>query len=485
MMNTELTKKQKLNALAGVLLGLLLASLDSTIVGTSMPKIVASLGGMERYTWVATAYMLAMTIATPVSGKLADTFGRKRFFLAGIGAFLAGSALCGMSGSMTQLITFRGFQGIGAGMLMSSAFTLVGDIFPPLERAKYQGVMGAVFALSSLVGPSLGGIITDALGWRWTFYVNLPVGAVALLFIARTLPNRRMEHSDKTVDIAGILTLTAAMLPLLLGFSLAGKDYTWDTAEIITLLSAGVLMTVVFLLIERKARNPVMPLGLFRNRTFNIAAAGRFLSSAGMFGAIMFIPLFVQKVLGSSATSSGMVTTPLMLAVLAASVLSGRLIAGTRRYKYLSIAGFALMAVGMFLSSHMNIGTTNAEVIRNIVVTGFGLGICTPIFVLAVQNEFPKDQLGVVTSSVQFFGNIGGTVGMAVMGSFVDLGLLKQGRLAEFAASLTGVFLFGMAIALAAMVVCFWLKEKPFEQKSGSNGDFDQEQAAKPGIINH
>lgn len=473
-MNSELTKKQKLNALAGVLLGLLLASLDSTIVGTSMPKIIASLGGMNQYTWVATTYMLALTISMPISGKLADMFGRKRFFLVGIGIFLTGSALCGMSGSMTQMIAFRGFQGIGAGVLMSSAFTLIGDIFPPLERAKYQGVMGAVFALSSLIGPSLGGVITDNLGWTWTFYVNVPVGAVALLFIAKTLPNRKQGGSSKTIDFAGILTLVAAMLPLLLAFSLAGKSCAWDSAEIICLFAFGSVMTVIFLLVERNARNPVIPLNLFSERTFNIAVIGRFMSSAGMFGAVMFIPLFVQKVMGSSATSSGMVTTPLTLAVLLASVLSGRIIARTRKYKFLAVAGFALMAAGMFLCSRMGTGTKDAEVILNMAVTGFGLGISTPIFVLAVQNTFPKDKLGVVTSSVQFFGNIGGVIGMAVMGSLIDINLLNKGNLEQFSASLGNVFLLGTAIALFAMFVCFWFKEKHFEESNSVNVQADQ-----------
>jgi EmrB/QacA subfamily drug resistance transporter len=464
-MNKELTQKQKRNALAGVVLGLLLASLDSTIVGTSMPKIVASLGGMERYTWVATVYMLAMTIAMPISGKLNDMIRRKKLFLAGIGIFLTGSALCGMSGSMSQLIAFRGFQGIGAGVLMSSAFILIGDIFPPLERARYQGVLGAVFALSSLIGPSLGGILSDSLGWRWTFFVNLPAGAAALMFIATTLPNRTLDCRDKSLDIAGILTLIASILPLMLAFSLAGKTLAWNSTEITGLLAFGTVMTVVFLLVESKARNPVIPLSLFKNRTFNISSIGRFMASAGLYGAVMFIPLFMQKVLGTSATSSGIVTTPLTLMMLFASVITGQIIAKTRKYKFLAIFGFLLMAAGMFLSSRMGAGTTKAAVILNMVITGFGLGISAPIFILAVQNSLPREQLGVATSSVQFFGNVGGTIGMAAMGSLVDLGLLKQGKLEEFTRSLDGVFLFGMLIALMAMAACFFLKEKHFEDK--------------------
>lgn len=416
----NLTPRQKVAVLAGILMGLLLGALDMTIVGTAMPTIIRRLGGLEHYTWVATAYMLFSTTSIPIFGKLADIYGRKGFYILGIAIFLLGSALCGFSQSMTQLIVFRALQGIGGGVMMSNSFALIGDIFPPAERGKYQGLMGAAFGLASIIGPTLGGFITDNLNWRWVFYVNLPLGAIALAFIVCYLPNRKTENIESAIDYWGVATLILSIFPMLLAFSLAGRDYAWGSVQITGLLVMSTVMLAVLIGVESRARDPVIPLALFRSSIFNVSVTARFLASAGMFGSIIFMPLFVQRVIGASATNSGMVTTPMMLSMVFASIISGQFISRTGKYRIFAILGFGVMAFGMFLASRMNVSTTNAETIGNMIVIGFGLGLTNPIFVLVVQNAFSHQQLGVVTSAVQFFGNVGSTIGIAVMGSVMN-----------------------------------------------------------------
>ncbi len=416
----DLTQKQKMTVLVGILMGLLLGALDMTIVGTAMPTIIRRLGGLEHYTWVATAYMLFSTTSIPIFGKLADIYGRKVFFILGIAIFLLGSVLCGFSRSMTQLIVFRALQGIGGGVMMSNSFALIGDIFPPAERGKYQGLMGAAFGLASIIGPALGGFITDNLNWRWVFYVNLPLGVIALAFIVSYLPNRKTENIDSAIDYRGVATLILSIFPMLLAFSLAGRDYAWGSVQIIGLLVMSAVMLATFIMVESRAGDPVIPLSLFKSSIFDISVTARLLANAGMFGSIIFMPLFVQRVIGSSATNSGMITTPMMLSMVFASIISGQFISRTGKYRIFAIAGFGVMAFGMFLASRMSVSTTNAEAIRNMIVIGFGLGLTNPIFVMVVQNAFSHQQLGVVTSAVQFFGNVGSTIGMAVMGSIMN-----------------------------------------------------------------
>ena len=401
-------------------MGLLLGALDMTIVGTAMPTIIRRLGGLEHYTWVATAYMLFSTTSIPIFGKLADIYGRKGFFILGIAIFLLGSALCGFSQSMTQLIIFRALQGIGGGSMMSNSFALIGDIFPPAERGKYQGLMGAAFGLASIIGPALGGFITDNLNWRWVFYVNLPLGVIALAFIVSYLPNRKTENINSAIDYWGVTTLILFIFPMLLAFSLAGRDYAWGSVQIIGLLVMSAMMLAVLIIVESKAKDPVIPLKLFKSSIFNVSVAARFLASAGMFGSIIFMPLFVQRVIGSSATNAGMIMTPMMLSVVFASIISGQFISRSGKYRIIAIAGFGIMAFGMFLASRMSVSTTNSETIRSMIVIGFGLGLTNPILVMVVQNAFSHQQLGVVTSAVQFFGNVGATIGMTVMGSIMN-----------------------------------------------------------------
>ncbi|MCL5942644.1 MAG: DHA2 family efflux MFS transporter permease subunit [Actinobacteria bacterium] len=414
---TGLSRGRLWAVMAGVGLGMLLAALDQTVVSTAMPKVVAHLGGFSLYSWVFTAYMLTSTTTVPIYGKLSDLYGRKIFFLWGMIVFMVASVLSGRSGSMTQLIVFRGLQGIGAGALMPVALAIIGDLFPPGERGKVQGLMGTVFGISSVVGPSLGGYITDNLNWRWVFYVNIPIGILAVIVVVLTMPRERRERANRPIDYLGAATLVAALVPLLLALSEVGDAHPWLSAYILGLLAGAAVMLVVFLVVEARAQEPLLPLDLFRNRIFTVSVAAVFLSAAGMFGAIMFIPLFVQGVVGTSATNSGYILTPMMFSLIASSVIGGQLISRWGRYRILALGGLATMTLGMFLLSRMGTTTTSAVTVRNMIITGLGLGVTMPLYVIAVQNAFPHARMGVVTSSVAFFRSIGGTVGVAVMGS--------------------------------------------------------------------
>src|SRR6266480_2514206 len=385
--------------LIGVMLGMLLASLDQTIVGTALPRIVADLGGLEHYAWVVTAYLLASTVTVPIYGKLSDIYGRRVFFIGGMIIFLIGSALAGTSQNMTQLIIYRGIQGLGAGGMMPIALAIIGDIFPPSERGKWQGLFVAVFGFSSIVGPTLGGWITDNWGWRWVFYVNMPVGVIAILtagFVLPKLVNRR-KH---IIDYLGVVTLVAGTVPLLLAFSWAGTQYAWGSWQIISLFSFSVVMLITFFLVEMRATEPIISPQLFKNSIFTVSTIAMFLVSAGMFGAILYLPLFVQGVLGNTATDSGLVLTPLMLGFMFSSIVGGQLLSRTGRYKILAMIGFTIAAIGMFILSRMTPTTTQGEVVRNMLVTGLGIGVMMSLFTIVVQNALTYRQLGEVTASL-------------------------------------------------------------------------------------
>src|SRR5215469_16581569 len=404
--------------LIGVILGMLLAALDQTVVGTALPRIVANLGGLEHYAWVVTAYLLASTVSIPLYGKLSDIYGRRVFFLGGMVVFLAGSALAGTSQDMTQLIIYRAIQGLGAGALMPIAQALIGDIFPPAERGKWQGIIIAVFGLTTIIGPILGGWITDNWGWRWVFYVNMPVGAIAILTAGFVLPRtvRRVQHR---IDYLGAITLVAGAVPLLLAFSWAGTQYAWNSGQIIGLFIGAAVMFVLFFWLETRTTEPIISPRLFKNSIFLISVIALFLVGAGMFGAILYLPLFAQGVLGDSATNSSVVLTPLMLGFMFSSIVGGQLLSRTGRYKILAIFGFAVAAVGMFLLSRMAVTTTQGELIRNMIITGLGIGVMMSLFTIVVQNAFPYRQLGEVTASINFFRAIGSTIGVAVMGTIM------------------------------------------------------------------
>lgn len=420
-LRATLSRRRLIAVVGGIMLAMLLSAIDQTVVGTAMPRIIAELNGLEHYAWTFTGYILASTVSLPIFGKLSDIYGRKPFFLTGMVLFMAGSALSGMSQDMTQLIVWRGLQGLGAGAMMPIVQAIIGDIFPPIERGKWQGLMMSVFGLATILGPTAGGWITDNLGWRWVFYVNMPVGVLALIAVAITLPGggSRRQH---TIDYTGAAVLIAATVPLLLGFTWAGTQYEWTSPQIAGLLAFAAAMFVVFFLIERRAAEPIINPNLFGNRIFAVSAAASFLVSVGMFGAIMYLPLFMQGVIGDSATNSGAVLTPMMLSFMVSSIVGGQLLSRTGRYKVLALAGFAVAAVGMFLLAQMNATATDGLVVRNMLVTGLGIGVMMSLFTIVVQNAFPLRRLGEVTASLQFFRSIGSTVGVAVLGSLMSGG---------------------------------------------------------------
>jgi EmrB/QacA subfamily drug resistance transporter len=422
----NLTRRQLAGTLTGLLLTLLLAALDQTIVGTAMPRIIAQLNGFDRYPWVTTAYLLTSTIAVPIFAKLSDIYGRKWFFLAGTLLFVIASAFCGGAGQftwipgdgMTQLIVFRGVQGLGAGMIVGLLFTIIGDIFAPAERAKFQGLFAGVWGLASIFGPTLGGWITDQFSWRWTFWVNLPVGVLAASAILVEFPYFRPHGIRRQIDWWGVFTLTSCLVPLLLALTWV-TNYGWTSQRVVGLLIASTIMLTAFLIAEHRAAEPLLPLWLFRDRTIAVSSIVVFLLGIGMFGVILYVPLFMQGVLGISATRSGSLLTPLLVGAVVAAVASGNIIGRTGRYRTLALCGSALATVGMFLMAAMNATTTHWEVVRNMIIAGLGIGIMQPIYTLVVQNVAPPAHMGAATASTQFFRSIGATVGVAVFGSIM------------------------------------------------------------------
>ena len=414
----QLPKRQIVLTMAGVLLALFLASLDQTVVATAMPRIIADLGGFDRFTWVTTAYLVASTTAVPIVGRLTDIHGRKIFYVAGIIVFLVGSVLAGMSQTMNQLIAFRAIQGLGGGVIMVNSFTAIADLFPPETRGKYQGFLGVVFGASSVIGPTLGGFITDNLSWNWVFFVNIPIGVPVLLLIAFLFPTIRPEVENRKHDYLGMVTLVLAVVPVLLALSWGGVQYGWASPQVIGLLALGLVMAVSFVVVESRTDSPIMPLEIYRNRMVAVSLIVTFLTGFGMFGGIIFIPLFFQGVLGASATSSGSFLTPMMLGIVVGATVSGQLLARTGlRYRVFGVTGLATMSVGMFLVSTMDENTTFAQAVGYIVVMGVGLGSTFPTFMLAVQNSIPFRMMGAATSALQFYRSVGGMLGLALLGA--------------------------------------------------------------------
>jgi EmrB/QacA subfamily drug resistance transporter len=400
----------------GLMLVMLLAALDQTIVATALPTIVGDLGGLSHISWVVTAYLLAQTAVTPLYGKLGDMYGRKVVLQVGLVIFLAGSALCGISGSLTQLIAFRALQGLGGGGLMVSAQAAIGDVVPPSERGRYTGLFGAVFGLASVAGPLLGGFLTGNLSWRWIFYVNLPLGVIALFVLAAALPaaGARVHH---TVDYLGTLLLAAGVSAIVLAASLGGNSYAWGSPEIIGMVVAGVLLLAVFPLAESRAAEPVLPLKLLANRVFSVTSAVGFVVGFALFGAVTYLPLFLQVVKGASPTGSGLQLLPLMGGLLITSIGSGQIITRTGRYKAFPIAGTAVMTIGLYLLSTMDPSTARGLIYLFMFILGLGLGMVMQVLVLAVQNAVDYSDLGVATSGATLFRSIGGSLGTAVLGA--------------------------------------------------------------------
>jgi EmrB/QacA subfamily drug resistance transporter len=414
-----LPRRDLVLTVAGLMLGLFLAALDQTIVGTAMPRIVAELHGFEHYAWVTTAYLLTSTAVVPISGKLSDMYGRKFFLLGSAAMFVLTSALCGLSMDMTQLIVFRALQGIAGGVLTSTVFTVISQIFPPAERGRIQGVFSGMFGLASIVGPLLGGYLTDSLTWRWVFYVNLPVGLIALAVLWFSFPDIRPVMRERRIDFLGAGTLVAGVVPLLLALSWGGTDYPWTSPTILGLFSVAAIMLVIFGVVESRAAEPIIPLSLFRNRVVSVSVLALMLMAIGMFGTILFIPLFIQGVIGTTATQSGTVMMPMMMVMITSSILGGQIISRTGRYKLIGVFGMCLMTFGLFLLSGMGPDTDYLTVVRNMMIVGLGMGPTMPVFTLAAQNAVDMSQLGVVTSLTQFARSIGSTLGVAVFGSIL------------------------------------------------------------------
>ena len=410
---------QTIGVVAGTMMALLLAALDQTIVGTAMPRIVAELNGLNYYSWVITAYLVASTVMVPIAGKLGDLFGRKPFLLAGMIGFVLASALCGQSHSMVELVAFRTVQGIFGGTLFATVFAVIGDLFPPARRARLAGLFGAVFGLSSIVGPTAGGYITDSWGWRWVFYVNLPVGLVAVLLVLGTMPFVRSTASVRDIDFPGAVTLIAGLVPLMVALSIT-RDHAWTSPEVMGLLAAAAVLLLLFFFLEQRTDHPIVPFALFKNSTFSVSMIVGFLSGFGMFGTIVFVPLIYQGVLGVTATNSGQLLTPMMLGLILASTLTGQVMVRIRYYRFLGTAGVAVMVYGMWLLSHVTVNTSSLEVVRDIVIVGAGLGSTFPLYLTAVQSALPRDFLGVASSQVQFWRQIGGTMGTAILGSILS-----------------------------------------------------------------
>jgi EmrB/QacA subfamily drug resistance transporter len=418
MPQAELTTRIKVLATIGVMLALLLAALDQTIVGTALPRIVAELNGLDRYSWLITGYLVASTVVVPIAGKLGDLFGRKPFLIAGMIGFVAASALCGVAQDMSQLIVFRIVQGLFGGMLFASAFTVLGDIYTPAERARIQGLFGAVFGLSSIIGPVVGGFLTDNLGWRWVFYVNLPVGLLGVVVVTAFLPFVRTKASWRDIDFIGSAALAAGLIPVLVALSVA-KDQGWTSFQVLGLLGFGVAMLVAFFVIEQRVKEPIVPFSLFKNRAFTVSMLVGFFAALGMFGMIIFVPLELQGVLGVSVTNSGLLLTPMMLGLIVSSVLTGQLIPRIKHYHYLGTIGIALMMVGLYLMAQTTTATSQMSITIDIVLVGLGLGVTMPLYINAVQSALPMRYLGVGTSQFQFWRNVGGTAGAAVLGTIL------------------------------------------------------------------
>ena len=407
---------------AGLMVALFLAALDQTIVSTALPRIVSDLGGLSQYSWVFTAYMLASTVTVPLYGKLGDVYGRKPLFLFAIVVFLAGSALCGVAQNMTQLVIFRGVQGLGAGGLIPLAIAVVGVLVPPRDRGRYQGLIGSVFGSASILGPAVGGFIVDHTTWRWIFYVNVPVGALALAVISVTMP-RRARQADRSIDWGGAALLAASATPLLLGLVWGGRDYPWTSGHVLAALAVAAAAFAAFLAYERRVSEPILPFALLRSRVVASCLACMALVGMAMFGTISFVPLFVQGVIGTSATSSGVVLTPLMLGAVTASFVSGQWVSRSGRTRPNAIAGPLVLTVGMVLLWRMGVDTTRGQAARDMVVAGVGLGLMMQVFVLAVQNAVPRAAIGSATALTQFARSIGGTLGVTIMGVIVNQGL--------------------------------------------------------------
>jgi len=417
----HLPRRQILTTFIAVMFANFLGSLDQTIVGTAMPRIITDLGGFSHYTWLTTIYIVTSGATMPVVGKLTDMYGRKPFFVAGLIIFIVSSALCGISNSMAEIIIFRGIQGIGGGIILVTSFTVIGDLFSPIEFGKYQGYMSISFGLSSIIGPTLGGYITDTFTWHWIFFINVPLGILIILIFIKYFPNIKPDNLSHKVDYPGLLAMVFTVVPFMLALSWGGVEYAWNSPVIIGMFVFCAIMLCVFIVIESRSLEPILPLSLFRNSIASVSFGLTFLTGIGMFSPIIFVPLFYQGVLGATATTSGNFLIPMMLSSILGSLFSGNLLSRMGgHYKIQAIIGVLFMAAGCFLLSRISVDTSYGMIVIYIMLQGFGVGIQLPLLTVTVQNAVPYKMLGVATSSVNFFRSIGGAVGLAVLGSIMN-----------------------------------------------------------------
>ncbi|MER5896982.1 MDR family MFS transporter [Streptomyces sp. NPDC001876] len=474
-----------------LMIAMLLAMLDNLIVGTAMPTIVGDLGGMEHLAWVVTAYTLATAASTPIWGKLGDMYGRKGIFLTSIVIFLIGSVLSGMAQDMGQLIGFRAIQGLGAGGLMVGVMAIIGDLVPPRERGKYQGMMAGVMAIAMIGGPLVGGTITDHLGWRWSFYINLPLGAVALAMVTTVLHLPKKERTKAKVDYLGAALLTVGITAIVLVTTWGGSEYAWGSAVIMELIALGVASLVGFVFVETKAAEPIIPLHIFRNRNFTLMSIVGFVAGFVMFGAVLFLPLFQQSVQGASATNSGLLLLPMLIAMMIVSLIAGRVTTSTGKYKVFPIVGSILMVAGLFLLSTMDTGTTRFTSGVYMAVLGAGMGFLMQITMLVAQNSVELKDMGVASSATTLFRTLGSSFGVAIMGALFtgrvqdEMAARGGGGATETSAQLNAAslaklpvemreayefavssgthiaFLLGGSIAVLALLAALFVKEVP------------------------
>jgi EmrB/QacA subfamily drug resistance transporter len=421
----EMPHRARMEILGAVLIGMFLAALDQTVVGTALPVIVTDLRGNDVYIWAFTGYLVTATVSGPLYGKLSDIFGRRPFFVLGVSIFLLGSALAAISGTMWQFIAFRSLQGLGAGALFPISIAIIGDIFSPSERGKYLGFFGAVFGLSSLIGPAIGGLITDNFGWHWIFLVNLPIGAAVLFVIWRILPTVRDKDADRHIDYLGAAVFIAALVPILIG--LTNKQFgQWTDPQVGGLIALGLALGAVFVWVESRAKEPILPLNLFRIRAFTASVIAMFLAMMGFFAAIVFLPRWYQVVAGTSATESGYQILPLLGGLIISATVAGQLVARTGRYKTLIVVSLVALAGGLFLLTNLRPDTPGPLVWLWMGIAGIGIGPTFAVFTLVVQNVVPVRDLGVGTSSITLFQQVGGTVGLAITGSIFGSVLLEE-----------------------------------------------------------